>query len=54
MRFLNDQSGATAIEYGLMAALLAVVVIMAVSYLDSPVNGMFGGIAQHFEDIGSE
>ena len=30
-RFVKDQSGATAIEYGLVAALIAVVVIIAVT-----------------------
>ena len=29
-RFLRDESGATAIEYGLIAALIAVVIISAV------------------------
>lgn len=51
MQFLNDQTGATAIEYALTAALLAIVVIAAVSFLHNPVNGLFGGIVQHFEDI---
>jgi len=31
LRLLSDQSGATAIEYGLIAALLAVAIIAAVS-----------------------
>lgn len=53
MKFFGDQSGATAVEYGLIAALLATVVITAVSFLDDPVNGMFGGIVQHFNNIGS-
>lgn len=53
-RYLRNAEGATAIEYGLIAAILAVVVIAAVSLLDSPVNGMFGSIVEHFEDIGSE
>ena len=32
-RFANDESGATAIEYGLLAALIAVVIIAAVTSL---------------------
>ncbi len=32
-RFLNDQTGATAIEYGLIAALLAVVIAGAATAL---------------------
>ena len=31
--FLNDEHGATAIEYGLMAALIAVVIIAAVTLI---------------------
>jgi pilus assembly protein Flp/PilA len=30
-RFLNDESGATAIEYGLIAALVAVVIITGIT-----------------------
>ncbi|MGH6863513.1 MAG: Flp family type IVb pilin, partial [Methylocella sp.] len=30
-RFIDDQSGVTAIEYGLIAALIAVVIITAVA-----------------------
>ena len=30
-RFLNDESGATAIEYGLIAALIAVVIVTALT-----------------------
>jgi len=32
-RFLNDESGATAIEYGLIVALIAVVIVSAVTTL---------------------
>ncbi len=32
-RFLKDESGATAIEYGLIVALIAVVIVTAVSTL---------------------
>ncbi len=31
MRFLKDEDGVTAIEYGLIAALIAVVIIIAVT-----------------------
>ncbi|MEJ0066848.1 MAG: Flp family type IVb pilin [Caulobacteraceae bacterium] len=37
-RFVQDQSGATAIEYGLIVALIAVVIITAVSTLGSNLN----------------
>ena len=37
-RFLQDQSGATAIEYGLIVALIAVVIISAVTTLGTNLN----------------
>ena len=43
-RFLNDQRGATAIEYGLIAALLAVVIAGAVGVLGTKLFGTFGNI----------
>jgi len=38
-RFIKDESGATAIEYGLIVALIAVVIIGAVTTLGSNLNG---------------
>ena len=38
-RFAAEQSGATAIEYGLIVALIAVVIISAVTTLGSNLNG---------------
>jgi pilus assembly protein Flp/PilA len=40
-RFMKDESGATAIEYGLIAALIAVVLVSALSLLGSKLNGTF-------------
>ncbi len=40
-RFLKDESGATAIEYGLIAALIAVVLITALNTLSTSLNGVF-------------
>ncbi len=37
-RFLADESGATAIEYGLTVALIAVVIISAVTTLGTNLN----------------
>jgi pilus assembly protein Flp/PilA len=44
-QFLCDESGATAIEYGLIAALIAVVIIGAVSAVGSNLSGTFTNIA---------
>ncbi|MDY6923211.1 MAG: Flp family type IVb pilin [Pseudomonadota bacterium] len=43
--FIADESGATAIEYGLIAALIAVVIIAAVTALGTSLSGAFGRIA---------
>jgi pilus assembly protein Flp/PilA len=43
-RFMKDESGATAIEYGLIVALIAVVIITAVTTLGTKLNAAFGGI----------
>jgi pilus assembly protein Flp/PilA len=37
-RFLNDESGATAIEYGLIVALIAAVIVGAVTTLGTKLN----------------
>jgi pilus assembly protein Flp/PilA len=40
-RFVKDESGATAIEYGLIVALIAVVIITAVTTLGTKLNTAF-------------
>ena len=40
-RFAKDESGATAIEYGLIVALIAVVIITAVTTLGTKLNTTF-------------
>jgi pilus assembly protein Flp/PilA len=44
-RFMNDESGATAIEYGLIAAGIAVVIIGAVQTLGGKLNSTFGQVS---------
>lgn len=44
-RFAKDESGATAIEYGLIAAGIAVVIIVGVQTLGTKVNSLFKGIS---------
>jgi pilus assembly protein Flp/PilA len=43
-RFRKDESGATAIEYGLIAALIAVVVVAAMTALGGQIQTTFGEI----------
>lgn len=44
-RFANDESGATAIEYGLIAALVAVAIIGGATQLGSNLAAKFKAIA---------
>ena len=44
-RFAKDESGATAIEYGLIAALIAVVVIAGATTLGTNLSALFTRIA---------
>jgi len=44
-KFLGDKSGATAIEYGLIAALIAVAIIAGVSAVGTQLNTAFKNIA---------
>jgi pilus assembly protein Flp/PilA len=44
-RFVHDESGATAIEYGLIAALIAVVIIGAVTTVGTGLSGTFSTVS---------
>ena len=44
-RFLKDESGATAIEYGLIAALIAVVLVGALTAVGQSLDGAFGKVS---------
>lgn len=44
-KFMSDESGATAIEYGLIAALIAVVIIAAVTALGTNISAKFNEVA---------
>jgi pilus assembly protein Flp/PilA len=44
-RFLKDESGATAIEYGLIAALISVVIIGALTALGNNLNTKFTAVS---------
>lgn len=45
LAFLRDESGATAIEYGLIAALLAVATIAAFVVFGSALTGLFNFVS---------
>ena len=44
-RFVKDESGATAIEYGLIAAGIALAIITVVNNLGTTISGKFGSIS---------
>jgi len=44
-KFFRDEAGATAVEYGLMVALIAVVIIVAVTTLGQNLNAKFDNVA---------
>ena len=44
-RFVKDESGATAIEYGLIAAGIALAIIAAVNGVGSALSTMFGKVS---------
>lgn len=45
LRFIAEESGVTAIEYGLIAALIAVVIIGAVATVGTNLSGTFSTVA---------
>ena len=44
-RFVRDESGATAIEYGLIAALVSVAIVGALTTLGTNLKGTFNSVA---------
>jgi pilus assembly protein Flp/PilA len=44
IRLRNEEKGATAVEYGIMVALIAVVIIGAVALLGNQILAAFNGI----------
>ena len=45
LRLLRDRNGATAIEYGLIAALISVVIIAAATTVGTKLSGTFSAVA---------
>jgi pilus assembly protein Flp/PilA len=46
-RFMKDESGATAIEYGLIAALISIALIAGAGALGNALNAQFSNLANH-------
>ena len=52
-RLKRDEKGVTALEYGLIAALIAVVIIGAVTTLGTNLGTTFSNVAANFTNIGN-
>ena len=51
--FVKDESGASAVEYGLLVALIAVVIIGAVTMLGQSVSGVFTKVSAKISTVAS-
>ncbi len=49
MRFIQDVRGATAIEYALIASLIALVIIGGVTAVGTPLSTTFSGVATNLK-----
>lgn len=48
-KIIKDESGATAIEYGLIAALIAIVIIAGATFVGNKLNTTFSGVANNLK-----
>ncbi|PFH10755.1 pilus assembly protein Flp/PilA [Collimonas sp. PA-H2] len=53
MKFLRDEDGVTAIEYGLIAGLVAIAIVTAVGLIGTDLSGLFNGIATRLKNVGT-
>ena len=53
-RFVKDESGATAIEYGLIAALIALAIMVGAGALGNNLNEKFGDIATKLKETNAD
>ena len=52
-RFLKNESGATAVEYGLIAALIGVVIIAGAGFLGNALNTKFQNVGNTVSNAGA-
>lgn len=50
-RFLRDEQGATAIEYGLIAGLISLAIVTAAGTLGTEIGGMLGRLTTQVKSI---
>lgn len=51
VRFVKDESGATAIEYGLIAAAIGLLLVAVLPALQTALSGVFGAISSGLTDF---
>ena len=54
VKFVKDESGATAIEYGLMAGLIGAVIVGAVTTLGNDTSSTFGKVSTAMNNVPTE
>jgi pilus assembly protein Flp/PilA len=52
-RFLGDEEGQDVVEYGLLIATIAIVVLVGVGIFGNSINGWFKGLAAHITTVGT-
>jgi pilus assembly protein Flp/PilA len=52
-RLARDRSGVTAVEYGLMAALIALAIFAAISAIGSGIKNTYGQIVTALQNMGN-
>ena len=52
VRFLKEENGATAVEYGLMVALIAMAILVTVRLVGTNLNTLFSGVATNLANPG--
>jgi pilus assembly protein Flp/PilA len=52
-KFINDESGATAIEYGLIAAAMGLMLVVVMPDIADAISGVFGKLASGLSNMGS-
>ncbi len=53
-RFVKDESGATAIEYGLIAALIALAIVAGAGALGNSLDDMFSAISSSLDGVDTD
>lgn len=51
--FIQDESGATAIEYGLIAALISIVLVITLALVGTNLDGVFTAISDELAGAGA-